>query len=456
MKRRQELFRRRAQGRPEGARPGAAALRRAGPRHRQDGLFRRPHFPGHAPPEDGAQPASSRPHQDDRHVRGGEASGRRARAHPQGRAAQCLHDPDPDPGRAGGRAGAGRRQGALEGRGGGRRAGRQRARRQRGRGQGQDRLRGAAGRLRHRRGAEARRADRQRIPRPELLHLRQRRHRGRCASATSRRASPRPTTSSSRPTGPRRSSRRRRRRPAASSRPRATTASPATPTRRRCSSRSTTPRSSCRCPATSCIWSAARSAAASAARSTSPSSRSPSSPPSSPAGRSPSSTAARRRCRFPRRARPRRSCIKDGVMKDGRIVARQGHRLHRRRRLFAPFALWRAEGRGALSRPLHDPECLDRHLLRLHQPHAVLGHARLRRHHRRLRAGGADGQAGAADRHGPARVPLHQRLSRRRHEGASPADRRRGADRMHAGSLARRQLAGRREVSEDVVLRGEV
>ena len=49
----------------------------------------------------------------------------------------------------------------------------------------------------------------------------------------------------------------------------------------------------------------------------------------------------------------------------------QGHRLHRCRRLFAPLALWRAEGRGALSRPLHDPECLDRHLLRLHQPHAV-------------------------------------------------------------------------------------
>ena len=65
--------------------------------------------------------------------------------------------------------GAGRRQGALEGRGRRGGAGRQRARRQRGRRQGQGRLRGAAGRLRHGGGAEARRADRQRISRPELL-----------------------------------------------------------------------------------------------------------------------------------------------------------------------------------------------------------------------------------------------------------------------------------------------
>ena len=145
--------------------------------------------------------------------------------------------------------------------------------------------------------------------------------------------------------------------------------------------------------------------------------------------------------------------IKDGVMKDGRIVARKvtGYTDAGAYSRHSPYGA--QKGAGALSRPLHDPECLDRHLLRLHQPHAVLRHARLRRHHRRFRAGGADGQAGPADRHGPARIPLHQRLSRRRHEGAPPADRGRGSDRVHAGSLARRQLAGGRELPGDVVLR---
>ncbi len=172
-----------------------------------------------------------------------------ARPHRQGRAAQCLHDPDPDPDRAGGRAGARRRQGALEGRGDRRGAGRDRARRAGGGRQGQGRLRGAAGGLRHRGGAEARRAAGQRISRHRTTiiydsgqlpqgALRRRRE-------GLRRGRPHPRADA---TSPRRSSMRRPRPPAASSCPRATTASPATPTRRRCSSRSTTPRSSCRCP----------------------------------------------------------------------------------------------------------------------------------------------------------------------------------------------------------------
>ena len=81
----------------------------------------------------------------------------------------------------------------------------------------------------------------------------------------------------------------------------------------------------------------------------------------------------------------RRKDRHQGRRHEGRAHRRpQGHRLHRCRRLFAPLALWRAEGRGALSRPLHGAECLDRHLLRLHQPHAVFRHARLRRHHRAI------------------------------------------------------------------------
>ena len=59
-----------------------------------------------------------------------------------------------------------------------------------------------------------------------------------------------------------------------------------------------------------------------------------------------------------------------------------GHRLHRCRRLFTAFALRRAEGGGALPRPLYGSQCVDRHLLRLHQPDAVERHARLRRDHR--------------------------------------------------------------------------
>ena len=175
----------------------------------------------------------------------------------------------------------------------------------RGRRQGQGRLRGPAGGLRRRGGAEARRAAGQRVSRPELLHLRRATIAARSASATSRRASPRPTTSS----------RRRYQSSPIEHAPTETTGCIVVPegngrftcytnTQAMFFTLDNTALILQTCRSTSCAWSAARSAAASAARSTSSSSRSPSSPRSSPAGRSSSSTAARRRCRSPRRARP--------------------------------------------------------------------------------------------------------------------------------------------------------
>ena len=89
--------------------------------------------------------------------------------------------------------------------------------------------------------------------------------------------------------------------------------------------------------------------------------------------------------------------IKDGVMNDGRIVARQV-------RLYADAGAYSRhspyaddEGRGAHAGPVHDPQRLRRLVLRLHQPHAVERDARLRRDDRRLRARVPDGpdRAGA-------------------------------------------------------------
>ena len=83
--------------------------------------------------------------------------------------------------------------------------------------------------------------------------------------------------------------------------------------------------------------------------------------------------------------------IKDGVMDDGRIIGRKvtlyvdagAYSRH------SPYGTTKAAAH--MPGPVHDPERVGRLPLRLHQPHPVERHARLRRHHRRLRAGVADG-----------------------------------------------------------------
>ena len=73
--------------------------------------------------------------------------------------------------------------------------------------------------------------------------------------------------------------------------------------------------------------------------------------------------------------------------RDGRRPDRRppGPPLRRRRRLLAPQPVRHDQGRGAHARPVHDPQRPRGRALRLHQPHAVERHARLRRHDRRLR-----------------------------------------------------------------------
>ena len=167
-----EFFAGGAGRRPQGRRRQRQAHRHRRPRDRPHAILRRPQLPRHAAPEDGAEPASSRANPLRRHDRSGEGAGRRARAHPQGRAEERLHDPLPDPGRARRRAVPRRRQGPLQGRADRRGHRRKRGGRARGGGEGEGRIRGAAGRLRRRGGAEARRAAGQRVPRPELLQIR--------------------------------------------------------------------------------------------------------------------------------------------------------------------------------------------------------------------------------------------------------------------------------------------
>ena len=131
----------------------------------------------------------------------------------------------------------------------------------------------------------------------------------------------------------------------------------------------------------------------------------------------------------------------------GRGRARRSHPraqvplLLRQRRLYAPLELRRRQMRRASAGAVHDPECLRRRLLRLHQPRAGDGDARLRRHGGRFRHRMPDGQACPSRRHGPDGVPPPQRLSRRRHEGAPARGEEHRADRMRAGRGGKGQMA---------------
>ena len=64
--------------------------------------------------------------------------------------------------------------------------------------------------------------------------------------------------------------------------------------------------------------------------------------------------------------------IKDGVMNDGRIVARQVTLYADAGAYSPPQPVRGDEGRRAHARPVHDPERPHRLVVRVHQPHAVV------------------------------------------------------------------------------------
>ena len=146
--------------------------------------------------------------------------------------------------------------------------------------------------------------------------------------------------------------------------------------------------------------------------------------------------------------------IKDGVMRDGRIVARKIRAYFDSGAYTQALELCRRQMRGASAGPLHDPQRLWRRLLRVHQPHAGDRDARLRRHRDGLCDRVPDGQARASRRHGPDGVPHPQRLSRRRHEGAPARGQEHRADRMRPGRRGKGQVADPRGVSAHVVAQG--
>ncbi len=81
------------------------------------------------------------------------------------------------------------------------------------------------------------------------------------------------------------------------------------------------------------------------------------------------------------------AALHQGRGDEGRAHRRPAdHALRRRRRLLPALDLRHHQGGGAHAGPLLDPERPRRRLVRLHQPHAVVGDARLRRDDRRLRA----------------------------------------------------------------------
>ena len=146
--------------------------------------------------------------------------------------------------------------------------------------------------------------------------------------------------------------------------------------------------------------------------------------------------------------------IKDGVMRDGRIVARKI------RAYFDSGAYTRLSSYAVvkcaahLPGPYTIPNVSWRHLLRVHQPDAGHRHARLRRHGDGLCARMPDGQARASRRHRPDGVPDSQRLSRRRHEGAPARGEKHRADRMRPGRRRKGQVAAARRGQADVVAHG--
>ncbi len=130
----------------------------------------------------------------------------------------------------------------------------------------------------------------------------------------------------------------------------------------------------------------------------------------------------------------RRAHLDQGRRRAGRTDSRTQDALHlRQRRLYAALELRRRQVCGASAGALYDPERPCRCLLRLHQSRAGNSDARLRRDGGRLRHRMPDGQARPSRRHGSDGVPNPQRLSRRRHEGASTRGEEHGAHRVRPG-----------------------
>ena len=145
--------------------------------------------------------------------------------------------------------------------------------------------------------------------------------------------------------------------------------------------------------------------------------------------------------------------VKDGVMKDGRIIARKV------RSYFDSGAYTRLSSYAVIKCAAHIPGpytipnvhadiyCVytNRVPATAMRGFGVTGG--------RLRARMPDGQARAPHRHGPDGVPHPQRLSRRRHEGAPARGEEHRADRMRAGRGREGELADPRRVQAHVLAR---
>ena len=431
----------------EGRRHARPAPRRARPRHRPHAVLR-----GHQPDraaasEDAPLRAPSRADHG-RHLgrRGG--AGRREGAHVRGRAEQLVHDPQAHQRRLRRRAGAGRGQGAVRRRADRRRRGDQRARRARGRGRGAGHLRGPARGVRRRGGGRRRRAGDQ-AARHELHDLR---------------GLPLPAGAL-----------RRRRAGLRRGRPRLRVALPVRADRARADGdHRLHRRAQARRPAEDHLGHAglllhARQHGADPRRAV-----------RQAAGRR---RDGRRRVRRQGRRDGRADRVhrRDGHQPAGEVRLRphrgdagllpargradlhQGRRderradrrpagppVRRRRRLLAPQPIRRHQGRGAHARAVHDPERLRGLVVRLHEPHAVFGHARVRGDDRRLRARVADGPDRARAGHGPAAAAVDERVPGRRHEGAPQGRRGHGADRGDPEGGRPRRSRPARGVPSDV------
>ena len=142
--------------------------------------------------------------------------------------------------------------------------------------------------------------------------------------------------------------------------------------------------------------------------------------------------------------------IVDGVMDDGRIVSREVTTWHDAGAYSRHSPYGATKHAANVVRAVHDPERLDRRVLRVHEPPAGERVPRLRRDRGVVRDRDADGPDRARDRRRPVGAPAAQRLQGRR-RAAAPQDRRgRDADRDDPGGgrAGRPRAAGRAEGDE--------